>query len=73
MNDQTTICFRATPTERSIIERIAADNHRTVSDQIRWMIAKAGKSLVNFERESCQCKPKQQKGTRRIGKTVYEA
>jgi hypothetical protein len=71
MNEQSTICFRATPTERSIIERIAAENHRTVSDQIRWMIAKAGKYLpVKIERTDCNCNPRNQKGTRKAGKGV---
>jgi uncharacterized protein (DUF1778 family) len=52
MKDETTICFRATAAQRDAIERLAKINHRSVSDQIRSMIAAAAKvSLGHAARE----------------------
>jgi len=53
--------------DRLTLDRLCQIERRTLSDQIRHMITEAGKKI---ERELCQCKPKQQKGTRRIGKAV---
>jgi len=39
-----TICFRATVKERMALERLAMLYHRTVSDQIRAMIAQAARA-----------------------------
>jgi uncharacterized protein (DUF1778 family) len=44
MKDETTICFRATADQRNAIERLAKLNHRSVSDQIRAMIAAAARA-----------------------------
>ena len=43
-DNQSTICFRATTTERKALEMLALLNHRTVSDQIRAMIAAAARA-----------------------------
>jgi hypothetical protein len=51
MKDQSTICFRCTTTERKALNMLAALNHRTVSDQIRAMIAAAAKAQLGAMRE----------------------
>jgi hypothetical protein len=72
MKEETTICFRIPNHERRHLEALADSEHRTISDQIRHLIATAKKTPVKIERESCDCNNAKQKGKRRAVKSVYE-